>query len=796
MNFRAYMKENIVFFDGGIGSILQQKDLLPPGEYSENLYFTNPDALQDIHRGYYDAGCNVVSTCTFRANALNFPEERVEEIIQKAVAAVRKAAETSIGTQQKFIALETGPLGRLLKPYGDLEFEDAVRMYAQIVRAGVSCGVDLFSIETMNDCLESKAALLAVKENSDLPVLVSNTYGKDCKLMTGASPAVMAAMLESMGADIIGANCALGPRQMAPVIEELLRCASVPVFMKPNAGLPRSVNGRPEYDVTPEEYAEEVVRQLKAGVRMAGGCCGTNPEYLKQMISRAKDLKPIPLTEKHRCVISSYTHTVEFGNNPVLIGEKINPTGNKWIRQALRSGDINAIVKEGIEQEEQGAAVLDVNVGLPDIHEKDVLAASVRELQTVCALPLQIDTSDPAAMEAALRCYNGKALINSVNGRAESMAEIFPLVKKYGGVVVALTLDENGIPSAAEGRLSIAEKILKTAAEYGIGRKDILFDPLALTVSTNPESAVVTLQTIRLIKERLGCRTVLGISNISYGLPERSILNSVFFAAALEAGLDAAIINPGSSAMMQVYYGHRVLKGLDVSCADYIAFCKDCTSASPVAPAYERTTGDTLNKAIIKGLRQQAAALAAVYMDTGMDPLDLIRDEVIPALDTVGQGYEDKTVFLPQLMMSAEAAGSAFDVVKERMLSGSSTGSGTVFVLATVRGDLHDIGKNIVKLLLENYGFLVIDLGTDVSAEEILAAVKKHHAQLVGLSALMTTSIPAMEETILVLHKEAPWCRIVVGGAVMNQKCADEIGADYYAKDAMETVRFAERVKM
>ena len=793
LDFRSYMNDNIVFFDGGIGSILQKKDLLPPGEYSENLYFTNPDALLDIHRGYYDAGCNVVSTCTFRANALNFPEEKVSEIIRTAVHYVKRALMESTGRQEKFIALETGPLGKLLRPYGDLAFEDAVAMYAQIVRVGADCGVDLFSIETMNDCLESKAALLAVKENSDLPVLVSNTYGEDGKLMTGASPAAMAAMLEGMGVDMIGANCALGPKQMAPVIDELLRCASVPVFMKPNAGLPRSVNGHPVYSVTPEEYADEVIRQIKAGVRMAGGCCGTDPDYLKLMISKAVNLKPVPLVKKDSTVISSYTKAIEIGYEPLLIGERINPTGSKKIRQALRSADINVVVNEGLSQEEQGAAVIDVNVGLPDINEPAVLKEIIPELQSVSSLPLQIDTADPAAMEAALRCYNGKPLINSVSGKAESMAAVFPLAKKYGGVIVALTLDENGIPGTAEGRLAIAEKILRSASEYGIDKKDILFDPLAMTVSTNSSAALTVLDTLRLIKEKTGCKTSLGISNISYGLPDRDAVNAAFFAVALTTGLDAAIINPGSYEIMKSYYAYRVIKGLDFLCSDYMAFCSGHRPAEKTA-ALQNMSEASLGRAIIRGLKDQAGLLAEAALKAGTDPLILVREEIIPALDAVGQGYEERTVFLPQLLMSADAAGCAFEAVKRKISGKGTPHTECTFVLATVRGDLHDIGKNIVRLLLENYGFNVIDLGIDVPPEKILAAVKEHRAPLTGLSALMTTSIPAMEETILLLRREAPWCRIVVGGAVMNQECANEIGADHYAKDAMETVRYAERI--
>lgn len=791
MTFREYMKDHVVYFDGGFGTILQNEGLLPPGEFAENLYFTHSEVMRRINRDYYDAGSNVVSTCTFRVNALNFPKERIEPIVRTAIENAKIARDSSSGTQEKFIALEYGPIGKLLRPYGDLEFDEAVEMFAQIVRIGVQYGVDLIVLPTMNDCLESKAALLAAKENSDLPVLVSNTYGEDGKLMTGASPAAMVAMLESMGADIIGVNCAMGPKQMAPVIAELLRCASVPVFIKPNAGLPRSVGGKPVYDVMPDEFAEEITRQIRAGVRLAGGCCGTTPEHIRAMVECSRGLSPRPLTDKNISCISSYTHTVEFGADPILIGERINPTGKRRIKQALREHDIGYILSEGIAQQDKGVQVLDVNVGLPDIREPEMLETAVRELQNVTDLPLQIDTADPAAMEIALRYYNGKALINSVNGKAKNMAAIFPLVKKYGGMVVALTLDENGIPPTAAERLRIAKKILSTAAQYGIAKKDIIFDPLVLTVSADAGAADVTLEALRLIRDELGCHTSLGVSNVSFGLPARDVVNSAFFAAALENGLSAAIMNPDSADMMKTYHAFRVLHGLDQNCAAYIAFCvKNVPAKTAAAPAQE--DGPTLQRAIIRGLKEQTGTLTRARLAAGVEPLEIIRGEVIPALDVVGKGFEEKTVYLPQLLMSAEAAKSAFEAVKASMVV--STVEKCIFVLATVQGDIHDIGKNIVRLLLENYGFAVHDLGIDVPVEKVVEAVRADHAPLVGLSALMTTTVPAMEETIRQLRRETPWCSIVVGGAVLNPECAAEIGADRYAKDAMETVRYAEAI--
>lgn len=634
MTFREYMKSNIVYFDGGIGSILQSEDLLPPNEYAENLYFTQPDILQRIHRDYYNAGCNAVSTCTFRANALNFPKERVDEIIQIAVERVKAARAQSTGGQAKYIALEYGPIGQLLRPYGTLEFEDAVEIFAQIVRAGVRCGVDLLSIETMNDSLETKAALLAAKENSSLPVLVSNTYGEDGKLITGASPAAMVAMLEGMGADIIGVNCALGPKQMVPVVEELLRYSSTPVFVKPNAGLPHSVDGRPVYDVTPDEFANEVVNLLRAGANHAGGCCGTSPEYLRKLIERSRGLKPQPLTDKRLTCVSSYTHSVVFGSDPVLVGERINPTGKKRMKQALRKEDMDYILSEGIIQQDSGAHILDINVSLPDIDEPKMLEKVVRELQTVTNLPLQIDTANPAAMEAALRHYNGKALINSVNGANESMRAIFSLVKKYGGVVIALTLDESGIPSTADGRLHIAEKILNTALQYGIAAKDIIFDPIVMTASTDPTAANVTLESLRLIRDKLGCHTCLGISNVSFGLPNRAAMNCVFFSAALENNLSAAILNTNSVDIMKTYYAYRALHGLDKNCKDYLAFCKKVAPVEPAQPISVHENESTLRWTIVNGMRDRAGGVVRTLLKN-IAPSDIVNNIIIPALGLV-----------------------------------------------------------------------------------------------------------------------------------------------------------------
>ncbi|MGM9597795.1 MAG: homocysteine S-methyltransferase family protein [Eubacteriales bacterium] len=798
MTFSEFLKDNIVYLDGGMGTLLQAKGL-KPGDAPERWNISHPDVICGIHRDYFDAGSNVVCTNTFGANTLKYSKDELEKIIRAAVKNAADARAQSSSAGEKFIALDIGPSGKLLKPLGDLDFEDAVGVFAETVRIGTSCGVDLILIETMNDSYETKAALLAAKENSDLPVIVCNAYGEDGKLMTGASPAAMAAMLEGMGAAALGANCSLGPRQLRGVTMELLRNASVPVILKPNAGLPRSVDGKTVFDVTAEDFSDEVCELVKKGVRVVGGCCGTTPAYIKALTDKTRGLTPVTVRDKNLTVVSSYTHAVKLGKAPILIGERINPTGKKRFKQALLENDMDYILAEGVKQQEKGVHILDVNVGLPGIDEVTVLKNAVCELQAVIDLPLQIDTSDIRAMEAALRRYNGKAMINSVNGKEESMEAVFPLVKKYGGVVVALTLDENGIPAAADDRVEIAEKILRRASAYGIGKKDIVFDTLTMTVSADNTAALTTLEALRRIKTGLGCHTSLGVSNVSFGLPCRDAVNSVFFAMALENGLSAAIMNPYSADMMKTYYTYNALSGLDENCAAYIG-ASDSFSAVPspgtAATAAARTAEDfasELQRAVVKGLRDRAADITRELL-VSVPPLDIVNNEIIPALNIAGTGFENKTVYLPQLLMSAEAAKSAFEVIKTHVSGSGKTAGKGVFVIATVHGDIHDIGKNIVKLLLENYGFDVVDLGKDVPPETVAEAVVRLHAPLAGLSALMTTTVPAMEETIKLLREKAPWCRTVVGGAVLTHEYADKIGADKYAKDAMETVRYAESV--
>lgn len=788
MNIRDFIKNNIVYLDGGMGTLLQ-KSGLQPGELPEHWNISHPEVIREIHKSYYDSGSNVVNTNTFGANTLKFSIDELDEIICHAVKNADEARKASSGEQEKFIALDVGPTGKLLKPLGDLDFEDAVKIFAETIRLGVKYGVDLITIETMNDSYETKAAVLAAKENSDLPIIVTNAYGENGRLMTGANPAVMAAMLEGMGVDAIGANCSLGPKQLMDVMDELLKYCSVPVAFKPNAGLPKSDGKVTYYDVDADEFAQDIKFSVENGVRIVGGCCGTTPEYIKKVCELTRGMKPKEIEKKTYSVCTSYNKAVFFGEKPILIGERINPTGKKRFKQALLENDIGYILQEAVNQQAKGVHVLDVNVGLPGIDEAQMLTTSVCELQCVTDLPLQIDSSDPVAMESALRRYNGKAMINSVNGKEENMNAIFPLVKKYGGFVVALTLDEKGIPSTVEGRMKIARKILLTAALYGINKKDIIFDPLAMTVSADKMSAVTTLETVKKITEQLGCNTSLGVSNVSFGLPSRELVNAAFFTTAMENGLSAAIMNPYSARMMEAYYSFNVVKGLDDNCMDFINFA----SQQEVQPTVKHESSLTLKEAIEKGLKEKSSEITTAMLGENA-PLDIVNSHVIPALDDVGRRFEEKKLFLPQLLMSAEAAKASFEVIKAAMAAdGNSVKKGNI-VIATVHGDIHDIGKNIVKLLLENYGYNVIDLGKNVPPETVLNAVIENHAPLVGLSALMTTTVPAMEETVKLVKEKAPWCKTVVGGAVLTQDYADKIGADKYAADAMESVRYAESV--
>ena len=798
MKLKELLQKGLFFLDGGMGTLLQARGL-KPGEAPEKWGMTHPDVITEIQRSYYEAGTDMVLTNTFGVHPLRYSVEECGEMVRTAIACADKARKAISDGKERFIALDLGPCGKLLKPLGNLDFEEAVQGFAEVVRFGVQYGADCVFIETMNDSAEARAALLAAKENSELPVMVSCAYGADGKLMTGGTPESVVAMLEGLGADAVGVNCSLGPDALAQIVERYLAAASVPVLMKPNAGLPQEQNGKTVYNVGPEEFSADIVPLIEKGLRIIGGCCGTTPDFIRTVKKAAEGKIPPAIEPKEHTVIASRGHTVELGKDPMIIGERINPTGKKRLRKALEEGDMAYVLNEAIVQEEHGAEVLDVNVGTPGVDEPALLEQAVQELQAVTDLPLQLDTSDPEAMRRALRVYNGKALINSVNGKQEVMDAIFPLVKKYGGAVVALTLDEGGIPGTAEGRLAIAEKILKEAAKYGIRPKDILFDTLTMTVSTDGNAARVTLDALKMIREKTGCGTVLGVSNVSFGLPVREVLGSVFLTLALERGLSGAIMNPLNERMMGAMISFRTLTGRDENCAAYIQYANDLPAMQAVTPAAgaaggaKETEAKGLRRAVVKGLCKEAANLTRSALEEGRDSLDLVKEEIIPALDEVGQGFETKKIFLPQLMMSAEAAEAAVAEIKKMAGNRDAQASKGTVVLATVKGDIHDIGKNIVKLLLENYGFTVADLGKDVPPETVLEAVERLHAPICGLSALMTTTVPAMAETVALVHEKAPWCKVMVGGAVLTEEYAREIGADGYGKDAMASVRLAER---
>lgn len=801
MSILKELETRILFNDGGMGSLLQESGL-QAGELPGTWNITHSEVLVNIHKAYLDAGADLVTTNTFGADRFKFndtTEFSLEEVICAAIRNARAAIAQS--GKAAYVALDIGPTGKLLKPMGDLAFEDAYEVFKEVILIGAREGADLVLIETMSDSYETKAAVLAAKENCDLPVFVTVTFDEKGKLLTGGSPASVVAMLEGLGVDALGMNCGLGPQQMKTILKEILEISSIPVMISPNAGLPRSENGKTVYDIDADEFAKTMQEIVGMGARIVGGCCGTTPEHIAKTVKLCKDMIPVPVTKKHRTVIASYAQAVEIGKCPVIIGERINPTGKSKFKQALRDHNLEYILNEGVVQQDHGAHVLDVNVGLPEIDEPAMMEEVVRELQSIIDLPLQLDTSDPEAMERGLRVYNGKALINSVNGKEESMRAVFPLVKKYGGVVVALALDEHGIPETAEGRIEIARKIYRTAAEYGISEDDIIIDALCLTVSSDNKSALTTLETLRRVRDELHGKTVLGVSNISFGLPQREIINAAFFTMAMQNGLSAAIINPNSEAMMRAYYSFCALMDLDPQCSNYISIYSGQTAtlgASAVkgdGNAKKTPSGGTsLGECVEKGLKDQADRAAKELLET-KDALAVINEEIIPALDRVGKGFEKGTIFLPQLLMSAEAAKVAFEVIKAKMeATGQKQESKGTIILATVKGDIHDIGKNIVKVLLENYSYEVLDLGKDVPPELIVETAKERDIRLVGLSALMTTTVPSMEETIRQLRIAMPDTKVMVGGAVLTEDYAASMGADRYCKDAMASVNYAEEV--
>ena len=802
MNIRERLGKELLFLDGGMGTLLQAEGLAP-GELPETWNIEHPEKVEAIHRRYYEAGSDVVLANTFGANVCKFHDDRytVEEVIRAGIANAKRAGE-QIG-KETYVALDMGPTGKLLKPMGDLDFDDAYEAFAEAVRYGEKYGADLIHIETMSDTYEVKAAILAAKENSSLPVFVTMIFDERGKLLTGGDVPSVVAMLEGLRVDALGLNCGLGPKQMLPILNDLRRYTSLPIIVKPNAGLPKQKNGETYYDVEPDEFARIMQEVVKGGACVIGGCCGTTPEHIKKLVEECKDLPLREIEKKHDTIVSSYGQAVILDDMPRIIGERINPTGKKKFKEALKNEDMDYILKEAITQQDKGAHILDVNVGLPDIDEVAMMEKVVKELQSVTSLPLQIDTVDGKAMERAMRIYNGKPMINSVNGKQVSMDEVFPLIRKYGGVVVGLTIDEEGIPKDAEGRVRVAGKIINEAAKYGIDKKDIVIDVLTMTISSEKDGAKVTLEALKRVREEFGVRTVLGVSNISFGLPRRPIVNSYFYAMAMQNGLTAGIINPSSEDMMKAYRSYNALMGFDENCTNYISTYAGTTETVTVQASQAAAAAGnapkaagvemTLKYAIERGLKEEAHHITRDLIGT-REPLDIIQEELIPALNVVGEGFEKGTVFLPQLLMSADAAKIAFAVIKDVLASsGQEEEKKEKIILATVKGDIHDIGKNIVKVLLENYGFDVIDLGKDVPPEAIVEKAVAENVTLVGLSALMTTTVVSMEETIKLLREKKPDCKVMVGGAVLNQDYADMIGADFYGKDAMQSVHYAQK---
>lgn len=784
--------KQFILFDGAMGTMLQARGLRA-GELPERLNLTHPDVVRAIHAEYVAAGADVITANTFGANARKLAEAHDASTTVEAVvtAGIRLAREAGA----KAVALDVGPLGALLQPMGTLSFDDAYALFAEQIRAGEAAGADLILIETMSDLLEAKAALLAAREHTSLPVFVTVTFSADGRTFLGADPKNAAVTLSALGADAVGLNCSLGPAEAAPLVREILEYATVPVMVQPNAGLPRIEGDRTVYDVTPEDFTACCADLADAGVTVFGGCCGTTPAFTAALRAMLDSRTPAPHIIRRRTVFTGTGSVIELeGDNVAVIGERINPTGKKKLKEALRCHDDAYVVGEAISQQEAGADLLDVNAGLPEIDEPATLRRLIGAIQAVSPLPLQIDSADPTALEAAVRVYCGKPILNSVNGKEESLAAVLPIARRYGAAVVGLTLDENGIPATAEGRLAIARRILDRALALGIPREDVLIDCLVLTASTNQAQVRETLRGVSLVKRELGLRTVLGVSNVSFGLPARETLNAAFLSAAFGAGLDMPILNPLAPAYRTAVAAHRVICGQDVGAVAYIEAAPTLTAgpAPSAAPAPETTaTPDGLRGYIVSGRKKETAEAVSALLASAA-PMEIINTHLIPALDEVGARFERGSLFLPQLIAAADAAGAGFEVIRAAAPA-ASRNRGEI-LLATVKGDIHDIGKNIVRMLLENYGYAVVDLGRDVDPAEIVRTTRERGIRLVGLSALMTTTVKAMQETVSALRAAGADCRVMVGGAVLTPEYAEMVGADFYARDAAEAARIAAEV--
>lgn len=788
MEIKELLKEKeFIIFDGAMGTQLQAKGL-KTGETPELLNLTEPELLKEIHTAYINAGADIVSANTFGANRYKLEHcgKSVNEIISAGIKNLKDAINKS--GKKVYAALDIGPIGQLLEPTGSLSFEEAYDIFKEEIIAGRDAGADVVLFETMTDLYEMKAAILAAKENCELPVICSMTYEPDMRTFAGCPPLAQILLCEGLGADAVGVNCSLGPNELMPIVEEICNNTRLPVIVMPNAGLPDPETGA--YHITAEEFAECTVKMAGLGVSIIGGCCGTTPEFIKAVADKLQGVKRVNKTVNRESAVCSGTKTVII-DSPKIIGERINPTGKKLFKQALINDDINYILGQAIEQVHAGAEILDVNVGLPDINEEEMMIKAVKNIQSVTDAPLQLDSTIPAVLSSALRIYNGKPIVNSVNGEEESLNTILPIVKKYGAAVVGLTLDKEGIPKKAEQRFEIAKRIVKRATDIGIPKEDIYIDCLTLTASAEQEAVRQTLKAVRMVKEQLGVKTVLGVSNISFGLPNRELLNHIFLTMALENGLDLPIINPNVPSMTGAVRAFRLLSNIDVNSKEYIAAYSEVQgNSAPVTQNQEITIGYCIEN----GLKEEAAKLTKQLLQT-MDSMEIVNTMLIPALDKAGKEFETGKIFLPQLILAAGVAQSCFDVIKAHIsaTSQSPVSKGKI-VLATVKGDIHDIGKNIVKVLLENYGYTVIDLGKDVDYQAVVDAAVKHEVKLVGLSALMTTTLKSMEETIKLIRANNLPCKIVVGGAVLTPEYAEKIGADFYAKDAKETVDIAKKV--
>ena len=778
--------DKILLFDGAMGTMLQ-KHGMKLGIIPETLNITDPETIISIHREYLDAGSDIILTNTFGMN--KFKAERAGMPLKDMVAAAVKNAKSAIGTREgKYVGLSIGPCGRVLSPTGDLPFDEAVEVFAEVVRAGDAAGADFIQLETFTDLYELKSAVIGAKENSALPIFATMSFEENGTTFFGTTVDSMVMTLEALGVSALGVNCSLGPKQLLPIVRRILDAASIPVIVQPNAGLPAVIEGKTTYDVTPEEFAAYIKQFAAEGVRFVGGCCGTTPEYIRLVRSAIEGMKPKKIEKRPLGGICTPSKQVYF-DRITVIGERLNPTGKKSLQSAIRAHDTEYRLREAIREEEQGAEVLDVNMGLPDVDEAAVLFEAVSQIQAVTEVPLQIDSASPEALERAARIYNGKPLLNSVNGKKESLATVLPIAKKYGCAVLGLTLDEMGIPQKAEDRLEIARRIAEAAEAAGLRREDLLIDCLMMTVSAQQDQARETLKAIELVKKELGVKTVLGVSNVSFGLPSRPIINRTMLAMALAKGLDAPIMNPGDAGMTETVAAARLLLGQDPEAEEFIT---KYGAAESTAAAQAKEDAPQIAHAITRGLKEDSAKAAAALL-AEKEPLAIIEGEIIPALDAIGKKYESGEIFLPQLIKSAEAAKAAFETLRAALVkSRDGEKKGKKIVIATVHGDIHDIGKNIVRTILENYNFDVIDLGKDVPPRRVLEAVQESGARIVGLYALMTTTVASMKETAELLKKECPDVKIIVGGAVLTEALARYAGADRYAKDAMETVRLAE----